>query len=86
MINNQPPIDTPIAHPAAPETDLRGYTWFDAGSDGPYDLADVESQVMRTPLKADQFHITGRPYLSYAMLLPNRLAAIAARRVNAQKP
>lgn len=69
----------PIFRPQVPGVDLRGETWFDADSDGPYDLAAIEKMIADRPQLAREFHVTGELLLSYEVLLPERLTALFSR-------
>lgn len=60
--------------------DLRGHHWFDRDSEGPHNLADVEEMVARDPERlGEEFHVTGKPHLSYRVLFPERYALLLAR-------
>lgn len=74
--------DACVASGPDPVCDLEAYVWFDRDSEGPFALATVESFVAANPVRyGAEFHITGRPDLSYEVLLPERYARhVAAHR------
>ncbi len=81
------PIPTePLISPLAPGEDLRTCCWFDHDSEWPLDLDDVERAVVYDPARRGQeYHITGLPHLSYALLLPDRYALLVERHRECQE-